>query len=104
MIVVKHQPKSPQAKAEQMARTVAKQCADDVFTDMIGKLPLGSETAIEACRRLNRLTAAYIAANGDAGRAMGVLGGSAAMIQPAYRTEKQSAAEALFARPVEGEK
>lgn len=103
MIVIRHRPKTPQAKAEQMARTVAKQCADGVFSEMIAKLPQGSETAIEACRRLNRLTAAYIATNGDAGRAMGVLGGSAAMIQPAYQSENNTAAEALFTRP-QGEK
>lgn len=104
MIVVKHQPKSPQAKAEQARRAAAEQRAENALARMFADMPLDRDLAMESIRALIRKASVKALALAGAGRAVGLLAGAAADVCPAFRSEKHNAAEALFARPAEGEK
>lgn len=104
MLVVKRQPKAPQAKAEQMRRAAADERAETALRAMFADMPLDRDLAMDSIRALIRKASAKALQLAGVGRAVGVLAAAAADVCPAYRSEtKLAAAEALFTT-TEGEK
>lgn len=93
--------KVAQSPAERRMKAAADELAERHFrqfaADVMGR---SAEFQIQASRKLNRLAVALVAERGDGARAMGIISGSAAMIQPAHCPERpaHAAAEALFAK------
>lgn len=80
--------------AERLERAVGVDAADECFRRMMDRLPDHGAARSAALRRMNRLTAAAVAIHSGAGQLHGMLAGSAAAAEPAYRTEKPGLAEA----------
>ena len=84
--------------AERLERAIGIDLADECFRRLIDSLPDRGAARSAALRRMNRLTAALLAEHGGAGQLHGMLAGSAAVADPAYRVDKPAptAAEAFF--------
>lgn len=84
--------------SERLERAIGANTADECFRRMMERLPDHGAARAAALRRMNRLTAAAVAIHSGAGQLHGMLAGSAAVAEPAYRSEKPAvvAAEALF--------
>lgn len=100
----KREPSPAQLQAMRVRRAEAQQAARGAIEVIRASRLNDPEFRMEVCRATIRAVAMYAAQITDSARAVGLLSGAAAEVSPAYQPEtKFTAAEALFARPDQGE-